>query len=262
MSESGIIDLMLFYGSTPLSISTSYGLLTGSQQLPQRFALGYHQCRYSYMNQSDVLSVDGGMDAHGMPYDVMWLDIDHTSGYRYFTWNYTRFPDPVGMQKLLAGKGRQMVTIKDPHLAVDKGYKVYMGAHEKGLLIKRAGGKEDYEGMCWPSTLGPDHPNTTWVDFHNPAARAYWATQFTAANYANSTSTLWTWNDMNEIASFGGPDKSIPRDSIHYNNVEERDVHNMYGFLHHIATYDGHLVRDKDARPFVLTRSYFAGSQR
>jgi alpha-glucosidase (family GH31 glycosyl hydrolase) len=44
---------------------------------------------------------------------------------------------------------------------------------------------------------------------------------------------------------------------------EHRVLHNMYGLLYTMATHQGQLIRSDSAlRPFVLTRSAFAGSQR
>ncbi|KAI8589842.1 glycosyl hydrolases family 31-domain-containing protein [Geranomyces variabilis] len=264
MSESGVMDVLLSFGENALDVSRNQALLTGSQELPQRFALGYHQCRYSYMSQEDALEVNAGFDQRGIPYDVLWLDIDHTAGMRYFTWNYTRFPNPVEMQKTLAADGRQLVTIKDPHLAVDPGYKVYTGALEKEFLIKNVNGSA-YEGQCWPTNIPVEQGKTlaTWLDFTNPDAQKYWASQFRYDKYANQSKNVWTWNDMNEPAAFGGPDKSVPRDTLHHGKVEHRDIHNAYGMLMAKSSYEGHLLRDSGSqRPFVLTRSFFAGSQK
>ena len=33
-----------------------------------------------------------------IPYDVLWLDIEHTDGKRYFTWDSYKFPEPKKMQ--------------------------------------------------------------------------------------------------------------------------------------------------------------------
>ena len=53
------------------------------------------------------------------------------------------------------------------------------------------------------------------------------------------------------------------KDAQHAGGWEHRDVHNMYGFQQHRATYQGLLEREAgEERPFVLTRSFFAGSQR
>lgn len=53
-------------------------------------------------------SVDSGFDAHDIPYDVLWLDIEHTNGKRYLTWDTAKFPTPAAMQDRLAAKGRKV----------------------------------------------------------------------------------------------------------------------------------------------------------
>lgn len=83
-------------------------LLTGYQALPPLFSLGYHQCRWSYEDEEDVKAVDAGFDIHNIPYDVFWLDIDHTEGKRYFTWDSKLFPNPVDMQLHLQRKKRKV----------------------------------------------------------------------------------------------------------------------------------------------------------
>ena len=50
--------------------------------MPQYFALGYHQCRWNYKDEADVKTVDTAMDLNNIPYDVIWLDIEHTDGKR------------------------------------------------------------------------------------------------------------------------------------------------------------------------------------
>ena len=75
------------------------------------------------------------------------------------------------------------------------------------------------------------------------------------------------WNDMNEPSVFNTPSKTIPLEALHFKkdgrSFEHRDLHNAYGALHHRSTWRGLLSRDKNTqRPFVLTRSFFMGSQR
>ena len=69
--------------------------------------------------------VHAKFDEHDIPVDVVWLDIEHTNGKRYFTWDNGFFPNPAAMQQRLADKGRKMVTIVDPHIKVDDGFSVY-----------------------------------------------------------------------------------------------------------------------------------------
>jgi alpha 1,3-glucosidase len=65
---------------------------------------------------------------------------------------------------------------------------------------------------------------------------------------------------MNEPSAFGIWNKSIPKDCL-LGSYTDREVHNAYGTFQSAATFDGMIRRD-NRRPFSLTRSYFAGSQR
>ena len=71
-------------------------------------------CRWNYKDEADVAAVNAGFDEHEMPCDVIWLDIEHTDGKRYFTWDKHKFPKPAAMQNELAATGRKMVTIAQP----------------------------------------------------------------------------------------------------------------------------------------------------
>ncbi|KAI6190427.1 Neutral alpha-glucosidase AB [Aphelenchoides bicaudatus] len=74
---------------------------------------------------------------------------------------------------------------------------------------------------------------------------------------------MFTWNDMNEPSVFGNYEMSIPRDVRHSGGWENREIHNIYGQCYHNSTYLGHLMRSNyELRPFILTRSFFTGSQR
>uniref|UniRef100_A0A3Q4GJW9 Glucosidase, alpha; neutral C n=1 Tax=Neolamprologus brichardi TaxID=32507 RepID=A0A3Q4GJW9_NEOBR len=78
-----------------------------------------------------------------------------------------------------------------------------------------------------------------------------------------STPSLFVWNDMNEPSVFSGPELTMPKDAVHCGDWEHRDLHNLYGFYQHMATVEGLITRSGGLeRPFVLSRSFFAGSQR
>ena len=50
-----------------------YAKLTGTQQLPPIFSLGYHQCRWNYRDEKDVAAVEAMFEELDYPYDVLWL---------------------------------------------------------------------------------------------------------------------------------------------------------------------------------------------
>ena len=69
--------------------------------------------------------------------------------------------------------------------------------------------------------------------------RDYWASRFLPSNYVGSTEHLYTWNDMNEPSVFNGPEITMNKDLKHYQVVEHRNVHNLYGFYMTMATATG-----------------------
>uniref|UniRef100_A0A1A7YRW6 Glucosidase, alpha, neutral AB n=1 Tax=Iconisemion striatum TaxID=60296 RepID=A0A1A7YRW6_9TELE len=254
ISESGIIDVFIMLGPTPKDIFSQYASLTGTQSFPPLSSLGYHQCRWNYNDQEDVRTVDAGFDEHDIPYDFIWLDIEHTDGKRYFTWDPHKFASPKDMLQGLKDKKRNMVAIVDPHIKVDSNYKIHNEIRSRGFYVKNKDGG-DYEGWCWPGNAG-------YPDFTRPDMRAWWASMFSYDQYEGSMENLYTWNDMNEPSVFNGPEVTMHKDAMH-GSWEHRDIHNLYGLYVHRATTEGLIQRSGGVeRPFVLTRAFFAGSQR
>uniref|UniRef100_A0A671KTP8 Neutral alpha-glucosidase AB n=1 Tax=Sinocyclocheilus anshuiensis TaxID=1608454 RepID=A0A671KTP8_9TELE len=254
ISESGIIDVFIMLGPKPADVFTQYASLTGTQSFPPLTALAYHQCRWNYNDQEDVKSVDQGFDEHDIPYDFIWLDIEHADGKRYFTWDPSKFPQPKEMLQGLMDKRRKLVAIVDPHIRVDSGYKIHNEILSKNFYVKNKDGG-DYEGWCWPGNSG-------YPDFTNPEMRAWWASKFAYEQYEGSMENQYVWNDMNEPSVFNGPEVTMHKDALH-GGWEHRDVHNLYGLYVQKATADGLVERSGGVeRPFVLTRAFFAGSQR
>ncbi|XP_027329668.1 probable glucan 1,3-alpha-glucosidase [Abrus precatorius] len=255
MSEAGVVDTFFFVGPQPKDVLRQYTAVTGTSAMPQLFSIAYHQCRWNYRDEEDVEHVDSKFDELDIPYDVLWLDIEHTDGKRYFTWDTVLFPHPEEMQRKLSAKGRHMVTIVDPHIKRDEDFHLHKEASQKGYYVKDARGN-DFDGWCWPGS-------SSYPDTLNPEIRSWWAEKFSYQNYVGSTPSLYIWNDMNEPSVFNGPEVTMPRDAVHYGSVEHREMHNAYGYYFHMATADGLLKRGEGKdRPFVLSRAMFAGSQR
>ena len=255
-SESGLLDVFVFLGPTPKDVIQDYSALTGYTALPQHFSIAYHQCRWNYVSDEDVKDVDRKFDKYKIPYDIIWLDIEYTDGKKYFTWDPHTFPDPIAMQKKLEDHQRKLVVIIDPHIKNEGGYSVVDDMKSKNLAVKNKD-NNIYEGWCWP---GSSH----WVDCFNPSAISWWQSLFSYSSFTGTAPNTFIWNDMNEPSVFNGPETTMPKDNLHHDNWEHRDVHNLNGLTFVNATYQALLYRDTASpkRPFVLTRSFFAGSQR
>ncbi|KAM0332416.1 hypothetical protein ACHAQA_002696 [Verticillium albo-atrum] len=256
ISEAGLLDVFIFLGPTPENVLASYTALTGTTAMPQEFSLGYHQCRWNYISDDDVKEVDRKMDVFKMPYDVIWLDIEYPDDKMYFTWDPHMFKDPIGMGKQLDKHGRQLVVIIDPHIKIRDGYSILSELKARDLAVYTKYG-QNFDGHCWP---GSSH----WVDCFNPAALEWWNGLFDYGVFKGTMENTFIWNDMNEPSVFNGPEGTMPKDNLHYGDWEHRDLHNLNGMTFHNATYHAIMTRKQGElrRPFVLTRSFFAGSQR
>lgn len=256
VSESGLIDLFVFLGPTPKDVTKAYGELTGFTEMPQEFAIAYHQSRWNYNNDQDVKDVDRKMTKYGIPYDVIWLDIDFSDDKQYFYWEPLTFPKPLELLGHLDESQRKLVLINDPHIKKKDGYKVHEELIKHDFAVHDKSGAP-FEGWCWP---GSSH----WIDCFNPAAITWWAGLFKFGGIYQTAANVFTWNDMNEPSVFNGPETTMPKDNLHHGGWEHRDIHNLNGMTFHNATYQALLERKKGVvrRPFVLTRAFFAGSQR
>ncbi|KAA8910207.1 hypothetical protein TRICI_004225 [Trichomonascus ciferrii] len=256
ISEAGLLDVFVFLSDTPEEINRQYGAIVGYTLLPQSFAIGYHQCRWNYNSEEDVLDITEKFDQSGTPYDVIWLDVEYTEEKKYFTWNKALFPDPVRMMNKLDQSKRKLVPIIDPHIKNADNYKVVSTFKDKGWTTKNNKG-ETFFGHCWPG-------ESIWLDPFNPAAQNYWDELFSkAGGFGGGAENLHIWNDMNEPSVFDGPETSMPKDNIHYGGWEHRDIHNIHGltFVNYTMKSLNKRYGNKQ-RPFILTRSFFAGSQR
>ncbi|KAH9258248.1 hypothetical protein BASA81_003297 [Batrachochytrium salamandrivorans] len=252
ISEAGVLEIFVFSGGLEMNhVLTPYITLTGKPALPPMYSLGYHQCRWNYRDQRDVEEVHAKFEELDFPFDVLWLDIEHTDGKRYFTWDKTKFPNPIQMQNDLARTGRRMVTIVDPHVKRDSGYYVHAEAEREGYYIKD--GAQDFDGWCWSGS-------SSYPDFTCPQVRKWWSELYT--RYEGSTRRLGIWNDMNEMSVFNGPEVTMKKTTTNRNGIEHREWHNLFGFHYHQATFEGLKLAREGDRPFVLTRAFFAGTQR
>lgn len=255
ISETGIVDFFLFLGPSPNEAFAQYTTITGVANLPQLHTLAYHQSHWNYMTQDDVIEVINSFDRNNIPLDTVWLDTEYTDDKMYFTWNNKTFPQPLEMMRRMNLTRRQLTVIVSPHVKVDNDYQFYKTNHDRGFFVKTKTG-QDFEGNCLPGL-------SKYVDYFNPEARRFYADQYLLENFVDSSADTGIWHDMNEPTVFSSPERTLPKDSVHYGGIEHRNVHNLYGHMQVKGTFDGLMRRNYETeRPFILTRSFFSGTQK
>lgn len=254
-AEGGEMNYYFVYGPQMQDVVTTYTDLTGKPELPPLWVLGYHQCKWSYYPESKVKEITSKFRELQIPCDAIYLDIDYMDGFRCFTWNKNYFPDPKRMVSELAEDGFKTIVIIDPGIKIDKDYWVYKEALEKDYFCKRADGPY-MKGKVWPGECN-------FPDYTNPVVREWWAGLF--KELIADIGVKGVWNDMNEPAVMEVPNKTFPMDVRHIydgNPCSHRKAHNIYGTQMARATYHGVKRFAYPKRPFVITRSAYAGAQR
>lgn len=249
--------------ATPQDVVKGLAELTGTMEMPPRWALGYHQCRFSYGTEARVREIADNFRSRNIPCDVIWMDIDYMDGYRIFTFNPQNFPNPKALNDELHQKGFRAVYMIDPGAKVDEDYDVYKSGTESDVWVKRNDGTV-YEGKVWPGYCA-------FPDFTMPRARQWWVALYKDF-LANGVDGVW--NDVNEPTVFDeewlpGDQRigTFPFDTPHRGGGNlpagpHMLYHNAYGRLMTEATRDGFLDVYPDRRPFVLTRANILGGQR
>lgn len=241
---------------SPQEVLKGLAELTGTIGMPPRWALGYHQSRFSYVPESRVKEVADTFRGKKIPCDVIWFDINYMDEFRVFTINTHDFPDPKRINKYLNDQGFRSVYMIDPGIKVDDNYFVYKTGKEKDLFVRDAY-RNEFHGKVWPGACA-------FPDFTRPETRSWWAGLYKDF-MANGIDGIW--NDMNEPSVFDGPGGSMPESNIHLGGGNlptgtHLMYHNAYGRLMVEASWRGILAANPDKRPFVLSRSNLMGGQR
>lgn len=233
--------------------------LTGRMPLPPEWALGYQQCRYSYFPESRVREVADRLRAEAIPCDVIYLDIHYMDGYRVFTWDPERFPEPAELTAELRRDGFRVVTIIDPGVKSDPSYRVYTEGLSGDRFLRRADGTL-YTGRVWPG-------EAAFPDFFRDDVREWWAMLH---RNLFDVGVAGVWNDMNEPADFTGDEMNRREFTVPDSLVSGTDgvtrpmavLHNAYASGMNEATRHAFSRFRPDERGFVLTRAGYAGIQR
>lgn len=224
-----------------------YTLLTGRQDLPPFWSLGYITSKYGYHNQKEALGAVDSLKTRGYPVDgivldLYWYGVETDMG--RLEWDSKQWPDHKKMLDELKEKGVNMVLISQPYVNKKGAIDNYNYLSERGMLAK--------------DSAGATHDVTTWVgdagmiDVSNPATRE------------------WLWNRLKGLTAEGvagwwgdlGEPEVHPRSIVHDNGETAPQYHNVYGNEWSRLIYEGLRKDFPDMRPLLMMRGGTAGLQR
>ncbi|MCH8618512.1 glycoside hydrolase family 31 protein [Undibacterium sp. TS12] len=249
-AQGGELDYYFIFQPRVADIIHTYTELTGRMPLPPLWSLGYQQNRWSYYPEAEVMRIAHTLREKKIPADGITLDIHYMDGYRVFTWDKQAFSNPRGMVDKLADLGFKTTVIVDPGIKIDPDYATYVRGMQQNVFLRYADGTP-YSGEVWPG----------WVhfpDFTRAATRAWW--QAEVASYAKQ-GVAGLWNDMNEISTWGQKTPNNILFDYDGHITTHKQGRNVYALQMARASHEG-MKQATGERPFILSRSGYAGLQR
>lgn len=237
-----------FLGSgTMESAVTSYVDLTGHQELPPFWALGYITSKYSFASRSEAEEVvnntkNANLPLDGIVFDIHWQGGQGSGGaggMGYLNWG-SAYSNPREMMKNFSDKHVKTICITEPFFNSQNTGDNYNTLKNNGWLAD-----ENTSNMGWVgNTVG-------LIDATNPDALS-WMWDFYKARTEEGVEGWWL--DLGEPEQHDG-------DSRHKGGTVD-EVHNEFGNLWTESVYEG-MKRDfPDKRRFLMPRAGTAGMQR
>ncbi|GHB64347.1 glycosyl hydrolase [Streptomyces viridiviolaceus] len=240
---------------TPARVLLAWASLTGPAALPPAWALGHQHARWGFGGEQEVRRIVAGYQERDLPLDAVHLDIDHYDAHQVFTVDQDRFPKLPVLAEELRRDGIRLVSIVDPAVHAVPGNAVYDDGTARDAFVRDASGQV-VRGVAWPG-------ETVFPDFTDPCVREWWGGLY---EERLGQGFAGFWHDLNEPTSFAAfGETTLPRSARHCldgRGGDHREAHNVYALGMARAGYEGLRRLVPEERPFVFSRSGWAGMQR
>ena len=240
---------------TPARVLLVWASLTGAPALPPAWALGHHHARWGFGGEQEVRRIVSGYLERDLPLDAVHLDIDHYDAHQVFTVDTERFPKLPQLAEDLRRDGVRLVSIVDPAVKAEPGNDVFDSGTAEDAFVRDASGRL-VRGVVWPG-------EAAYPDFTHVRVREWWGRLY-EERLAQGFSGFW--HDMNEPTSFTAfGESTLPRSARHSlegRGGDHREAHNVYALCMAQAAYEALSGLTPEERPFVFSRSGWAGMQR
>lgn len=246
----GRTSYIVVAGDTYPQLIEHYVTVTGKQPLPPRWALGSFASRFGYRSEQEVrdtvkLYQESGFGLDAIVLDLYWFGADIKGHMGNLSWDIKAFPTPLKMISDLRHDGVKTILITEPFILSSS--KKWQDAVSNNALALNSEGK--------PYQFDFYFGNTGLVDVFDQDAQDWFNLTYTELFKQGVAG--W-WGDL-------GEPEVHPSDMLHNLNgivATGDEVHNAYGHKWAEQVYQNQLLLAPNARPFIMMRSGFVGSQR
>ncbi|MEU1896575.1 glycoside hydrolase family 31 protein [Streptomyces pristinaespiralis] len=237
----------------PARVLGGWAQLTGAPALPPSWALGPQHVRPG--GEEDVRRAVDAHREHGLPLSAVHVGGGPRRAPAGPATDLEGFPRLSALAKDLRDDGVRLVRAVGPAVGAGPMEALYGHGSAAGLFVRDAGGAE-VRGVS-------GRGDCVFPDFTDPRVREWWGE---LSGQGASEGFAGMWLDGNEPVSctvFAGA--TLPRSSRHVlegRGGDHREAHNVYGLAMARAAYEGMRGVFPEERPFVVSRSGWAGMQR
>ncbi|CAL9624050.1 glycoside hydrolase family 31 protein [Streptomyces sp. enrichment culture] len=239
----------------PARVLLTWASLTGAPALPPAWALGHHLVPEGAGDEEELRRIVTGCQEHGLPVDAVHLGIGHLDARRVFGVDQERFPKLPVLADELRRDGIRLVSAVGPAVEPVPGGTVYDGGTARDAFVRGSSG-EVVRGVAWPG-------EALFPDFTHARVREWWGGLY-AEGLAQGFSGFR--HDLDEPTSFTAfGESTLPRSARHALDGragDHREAHNVYALCMARAAFEGVRGAAPHERPFVFSRSGWAGMQR
>lgn len=229
-------------------VTTQYTKLTGRQELPPFWALGYITSKYGYKTESETRGVIDTLKRNDYPVDGVVLDLywyGKEEDMGRLAWDPTQWPTHKKMLSDLKKNGVNTIIISQPYVlkngrAIDN----YNTLSPKGMFCRDSAGNT-HDVTIWVGTGG-------MFDVSNPDTRLWLRNRY---KQLTEEGVGGWWGDL-------GEPEVHPETIFHYNGKTARQYHNQYGNDWSKIIYDLYKEDYPETRLMTLMRGGTAGLQR
>ncbi|MCM1255397.1 MAG: DUF5110 domain-containing protein [Duncaniella sp.] len=233
---------------TLADVTKELSSLTGRQELPPFWSLGYITSKYGYRTQAETTGVIDTLKRSGYPVDGIVLDLywyGKEEDMGRLAWDEEQWPDHQKMLSDLKTEGVNTVIISQPYiLRNSRGLDNYNELASKEMLVKDSVGNPQ-EVVIWVGEGG-------MFDMSNPDTRAWLRDRYKQLTLEGVGG--W-WGDL-------GEPEVHPEGGRHANGFTAREYHNLYGNDWSSIIYDLFKEDFPDKRLMTMMRGGTTGLQR
>ena len=235
-------------GGTLAGVVERFTELTGRQELPPFWAMGYITSKYGYKTAAETEGVIDTLKLNDYPVDGVVLDLywyGKEEDMGRLAWEPEQWQDHKAMLARLKDRGVNTVIISQPY------------------VLKNGKAIDNYNelsprGMFCRDSVGNTHDVTIWVgtggmfDVSNPDTREWLRNRY---KLLTDEGVGGWWGDL-------GEPEVHPETIYHYNGLTAREYHNLYGNEWSRIIYDLYKEEYPETRLMTLMRGGTAGLQR